>query len=109
MSENIMVLSSISHRFIRRLYIAALAMEVTTSAITNRSITIFRSTIKNGNWNKNGNWKFRYVNGHIDYLLAWRVDAGHERIKALAEDYELIHETEHLKLLRRRSNDSTAK
>jgi hypothetical protein len=58
---------------------------------------------------KNGNWKFRYVNGHIDYLLAWRVDAGHERIKALAEDYELIHETEHLKLLRQRSNDSTAK
>ncbi|MCZ6679462.1 MAG: hypothetical protein O7E52_19705 [Candidatus Poribacteria bacterium] len=36
-------------------------------------------------------------------MLVWRLDAQHEAVKALAKDYERIHETEQLKLFRRRS------
>jgi len=52
---------------------------------------------------KDGHWKFKYLGGPVDYWLAWYVDAQHEEVKALAEDYQLIHETKNLKLFRRRS------
>ena len=55
---------------------------------------------------KDGHWKFRYLGGPVDYWLAWYVDAQHEEVKALAEDYQLIHETKKLKLFRRRSKST---
>ncbi|MCZ6677005.1 MAG: hypothetical protein O7E52_07120 [Candidatus Poribacteria bacterium] len=51
----------------------------------------------------NGNWKFKYVGGPIEYMLVWHADPKHEAVKALAKDYELIHETKNLKLFRHRS------
>ena len=51
---------------------------------------------------KNGNWKFKYVEGEIDYMLAWRVNLQHTAVQALTKDYEIVHETKNLKLFRRR-------
>jgi hypothetical protein len=51
---------------------------------------------------KNGNWKFKYVEGEIDYMLVWRVDPQHTAVQALAKDYEIIHATKNLKLFRLR-------
>lgn len=51
---------------------------------------------------KNGNWKFRYVHGQIDYLVAWHEKANHPTLKEIEQDYQLIYQTKQLKLYQHR-------
>ncbi|MFQ6041728.1 MAG: hypothetical protein ACE5PV_12795, partial [Candidatus Poribacteria bacterium] len=52
---------------------------------------------------KNGNWKFQYTGGAIDYMLVWRMDENSDEVLKLRNDYELIHATKNLKLFRHKS------
>lgn len=51
---------------------------------------------------KKGYWKFEY-SGTIDYMLTWRMDVQSEAFQQLLQNYEVIHSTPQLKLLRNKA------
>jgi len=51
----------------------------------------------------NGNWKFKYVSGQIDYMITWNETVGHPSLIELHHDYELIYFTKQLKLYQRKT------
>ena len=51
---------------------------------------------------KDGNWKFKYAGGAIDYMLAWDVDDPSEQLKELKEDYQILYQTKRLKIFQHR-------
>jgi hypothetical protein len=55
---------------------------------------------------KGEHWMFKYAGGPVDYWVVWRAAIQHEEAKALTKNYEVIHETENLKLFRRRSKST---
>ena len=48
---------------------------------------------------KEGYWKFEYK-GVIDYVLVWHLDDNSPEVVQLKQDYNLIHQTENMKLFK---------
>jgi hypothetical protein len=56
---------------------------------------------------KKGYWKFEYP-GTIDYMLTWRMDVQSEAFQQLLQNYEVIHSTPQLKLLRNKAHSNSS-